>query len=55
MHEMGTNQMKRVIVLFSILLALFIVYYDLKSGTIPQNALPASTMAAEAPGASLAI
>ncbi|MBU8581646.1 LysM domain-containing protein [Bacillus paralicheniformis] len=53
MHEMGTNQMKRVIVLFSILLALFIVYYDLKSGTIPQNALPASTMAAEAPAASL--
>ena len=31
--------MKRVIVLFSILLALFIVYYDLKSGAIPSKRL----------------
>ncbi|MEC1261191.1 LysM domain-containing protein [Bacillus swezeyi] len=45
--------MKRIIVFLSILLTLFIVYYDLKSGTIPPNALPVSTMAAEAPADSL--
>lgn len=37
--------MKRLIVLLSILLSLFIVYYDLKSGTIPQNAMPVSAAA----------
>lgn len=45
---MGTSPMKRLTVLLSILLSLFIVYYDLKSGTIPQNAMPVSTSAAHA-------
>lgn len=40
--------MKRIIVLLSILLTLFIVYYDIKSGTIPQQAMPVSASTADA-------
>ncbi|MFN2745314.1 MULTISPECIES: LysM peptidoglycan-binding domain-containing protein [Bacillus] len=43
--------MKRLIVFLSILLTLFIVYYDIKSGTIPQKALPVTAAAQEPAGA----
>ncbi|NPC93327.1 LysM peptidoglycan-binding domain-containing protein [Bacillus sp. WMMC1349] len=39
--------MKRLVMFLSILLTLFIIYYDLKTGTIPEQAIPVSARTKE--------
>ncbi|MDA1474825.1 LysM peptidoglycan-binding domain-containing protein [Bacillus changyiensis] len=39
--------MKRLVMFLSILLTLFIIYYDLKTGTLPEQAIPVSARTKE--------